>query len=561
MKISIGSYLVILVCVVALPILSLVIFLLIQLESNARDALERSATREARSLAAAVSPILQEMATTVRLVATAPELESGDLESFHKRTQAALRASSMFVLLVERDGRQLLNTRVPFGTELDEMSNPADLKSDQDSKRLEVSEVFLEKTSGKRIFNVTLPLPETASAPGRTLIITKNSDEFNTLITTAGLPADWFAAVLDQFGSVVASSNLPASAQAALSIHFSPAARNRSEGVIYQHFGGSDDILGFARPFRSNWITIVGGPIETAQVSLRQTWQWLIVGCFVLLGCALIGAYLIGKQLSTSTKGIAVMAEDVGNGHVAAPISSSIREFDMVAKALSDASFDRSQAEDHIRLILHELAHRTKNMLTVVQAIIRQTARRSETVAEFQKALETRVSGIAHSIDLLTAEKWAGVPIRRLMETHLSTFIESPDQLEMRGEDFPLAPDAVQNLGLVLHELSTNAVKYGAFSTKAGKVTIDWETLRCAGDEPRFRLTWTESGGPPVAPADRRGFGSEVIERHASAAFGGKVDMGYPETGFVWSIVAPAQAFGNVANAGTGLAKAKDGGC
>ncbi|MGF1632064.1 MAG: sensor histidine kinase [Kiloniellaceae bacterium] len=542
-KASIRFYLVAMVCAIALPVLAFVALLLTQMQSDERAALERRTERDAQLLATSVSRVLQEMSTTLKVLVTSPELHAGDLEAFHNRAQAALRDGSLYVLLVDEEGQQLLNTRVSYGTELGSTSNVAALQSALRSGEIEVSDVFIGRTSGHWVFNVTLPLPKRLSSLGAALIITKNANELAGLTATEGLPAGWAAAILDHAGNLVSSSkgtdlshNSPFEAD--LRSQF-----NQASGVVYGAAGDPDSIVGFAGLRGWSWHAIVWGPVATAEASLLSTWRQLIFGGIGLLALAVAAAIFLARQLRISVRSIADMAEQVGHGGMVAPIDTQILEVDTVAKALSAASVDRSQADDQIRLMMGELAHRTKNLLAVIQAMIHQTARRSTSVEDFQVAIGERIAGLARSTDLLTAKQWGGVPMTRLIDSHLATFLDTPQQLDRRGEDFLLKSAAVQNLGLILHELATNATKYGALSTPDGRIAIAWERTDREAEAPKLTITWRESGGPPVTSPAQKGFGSQILERHAAVAFRGRVTLDYGTGGCLWILEAPLQSF------------------
>lgn len=542
-KASIGFYMVAMVCAIALPVLAFVALLLAQLQINEKMALERRTEREAQSLANGISRTLQEMATTLRLLETSPELGAGDLEAFHNRAEAALRSGPLFVILVDAEGQQRLNTRVPFGTRLGKTSNYAALESALASGKIEVSDVFLDLTSGQWVFNVTLPLPEELRDKGAALILTKNADEFSSLMTTQGLPNGWSAAVLDSKGFIVAGDDYPGiSRENPFDAGLPPRLIGRS-GVVYDVLGASDNMVGYAALQGWTWTAIVWGPVAAAQASILTTWKLLLLGGLSLLAIALAIAIFLARQLRLSVRGLADLAERVGRGEVVAPPDTHIREVDMVGQALSVASFDRSQAEDQIHLMLREMAHRTKNLLAVLQAMIHQTSRGSSTVEDFQTAISQRIAGLGKSTDLLASREWSHVSFCKLIDSHLATFLESSDQLVLKGDDLQIRSEAVQNLGLVLHELSTNAVKYGALSVPQGRVELAWEVSDARSETPRLRLCWRERGGPLTAKPQRKGFGSQIIERHAAWAFGGKVKLDFAAEGVSWTLEAPLRSF------------------
>jgi two-component sensor histidine kinase len=239
------------------------------------------------------------------------------------------------------------------------------------------------------------------------------------------------------------------------------------------------------------------------------------------------------------------MAERIGRGEIVSPERTKIVEANQVAIALSNASFDRAEAEERIHFILQELVHRTKNILSLVQAMMRQLARGTDDVEEFQRAVSGRLAGLAQSIEALAKQQWGGIPLASLVDLQLTTVVGSIDRVTRQGPELLVNANAVQNLGLVFHELATNSVKYGALSVLEGRLRIEWEILEPSEEheDRQLRLRWIEEHGPPVKPPTRRGFGSTVIERHAASAFVGKVSIDFEETGLRWTLVAPLSAF------------------
>ena len=143
------------------------------------------------------------------------------------------------------------------------------------------------------------------------------------------------------------------------------------------------------------------------------------------------------------------------------------------------------------------------------------------------------------SISALAEVQWEGLPIHRLVKGHLEVFGSTAHQVDISGEDFLLSPEAAQNLGLILHELSTNSIKYGALSVREGRVRLHWALN--STDHDSVTMEWTETGGPPASQPSRRGFGSTIIKRHAESAFSAVVSTDYAQTGFTWSMTAPVE--------------------
>jgi PAS domain S-box-containing protein len=203
---------------------------------------------------------------------------------------------------------------------------------------------------------------------------------------------------------------------------------------------------------------------------------------------------------------------------------------------------DRKQREDHIHFLLRELTHRSKNIMAIVQAMARQTVAEALSARDFEEKFSARLQGFAHSHDLLLKENWQGVAIDELVKSQLGAFAELiGTRIEIRGPSLLLTPEATQNLGLALHELSINAAKHGALSTPEGSVLVHWSTYATNEGEPQFLLSWSEMNGPEVKPPRHKGFGQLVLERMLPRALDGDVRLDFAEVGLKWSITMPGR--------------------
>ena len=200
---------------------------------------------------------------------------------------------------------------------------------------------------------------------------------------------------------------------------------------------------------------------------------------------------------------------------------------------------ERKEGEAHLRLLMRELTHRSKNLLAVVQAMARQTARHAGSIDSFLDQFSARLQAVATSHDLLIQESWYGVSLAELVRSQLGHYLNrSGSQVSIDGQAVILKPEVAQNLGLALHELATNAAKYGALSVPTGKVSINWQRLVQPKGE-GVQIVWAESGGPSVSPPERRGFGSLVIERNLARSLEAQVDLAFAPDGVTCRIVIP----------------------
>lgn len=198
---------------------------------------------------------------------------------------------------------------------------------------------------------------------------------------------------------------------------------------------------------------------------------------------------------------------------------------------------ERKTFEAHQRLLVDELNHRVKNTLAIVQSLAQQSLKSAD--GDARRAFERRLNALASAHSLLTRENWTGVSFGSIVETAVAPYADL-DRLRFRisGPDLRLAPKTAVSLTMALHELATNAAKYGALSAPDGRVEIMWHTLPPAS-EPRLRFEWRERGGPPVVPPARPGFGSRMVEYALAAELGGEVELRYEPAGVVCAIEAP----------------------
>ncbi|TAJ69195.1 MAG: PAS domain S-box protein [Phenylobacterium sp.] len=202
---------------------------------------------------------------------------------------------------------------------------------------------------------------------------------------------------------------------------------------------------------------------------------------------------------------------------------------DITARKQAEAEQQRYQAQ--LRLMINELNHRVKNTLATVQSMAAQALRGETDPAKAYDRFESRLMGLAEVHDVLTRESWHGADLQEVAERALHPFAAGASgQMRLEGTAVWLQPRAALTMALVLHELATNAVKYGALSVEGGRITLSWTFDPTAE---RLRLTWSEAGGPPVAQPTRRGFGSRLIERALRGDLQGSVAMTYAPTGLV----------------------------
>lgn len=207
----------------------------------------------------------------------------------------------------------------------------------------------------------------------------------------------------------------------------------------------------------------------------------------------------------------------------------------LVAILFNDVT-NRRQQQEQMQFLMNEINHRSKNMLGVIQAIARNTAAKDP--KEFIASFGERVNGLAASNDLLVRNGWRPVELEALIRSQLAPFCdEGAGRLLHGGPPVVLGPVATRALGMALHELATNAVKYGALSVAGGRIRLDWSIE--AEEEGRFRLQWVEEGGPPVVEPRRQGFGWKVTTLMVESTTSGRVSCDFAPAGLHWRLDCP----------------------
>ena len=234
--------------------------------------------------------------------------------------------------------------------------------------------------------------------------------------------------------------------------------------------------------------------------------------------------------------------------------SAPIRRPDGRIIAISSILHDirhRKAEEEHRQFLMREVAHRSKNQLAIIQAIAGQTARKAGSVENFVAAFRQRLQGLAASHDLLVNQDWRNIPLRRLIERQIAALIGiAQENIDVSGPDVDLHPQAAEAIGLAVHELATNSIKYGALSAPKGRVRIVWDVQAQEGASPVLTLQWQERDGPPVEPPTSKGFGTQVIEKLTARAVHGTAEVEYRAGGLHWRLAFPLkQNYGTEASA------------
>jgi two-component sensor histidine kinase len=297
------------------------------------------------------------------------------------------------------------------------------------------------------------------------------------------------------------------------------------------------------------WTVLVrqdAGIAFAAVAELRR--QILLWGLVVATAAAGIGWFAAGL-LARPLRRLAVAAAALGRGEPVAVPASAVREAQAISHAFTAAARTLRQQEEARRaadarqeLLIHELNHRVKNTLATVQSMARQTARSAASLDDFTSSFEARLMAMSQTHNVLTANHWEGAGLRGILSAELEPYAGGrDDRIRLDGPAVSLTPAVALPLGMAIHELATNAAKYGALSVETGQVAVEWGVEGHAGPE-TLSLIWRESGGPAVVPPARTGFGTRLIRTSLERELAGEVRLDYAAAGLTCRIAVPLAA-------------------
>jgi two-component sensor histidine kinase len=416
-----------------------------------------------------------------------------------------------------------------------------------ETKSLVVSDLLVGQLSGRKQLALAQPTLDERGAVETVLSLALDPKVMSDLLHRVPLPEDAIIGVLDSKGQRVAA--VPYEPEAIGTPL--PDARlyerltDQAQGHLVGRGGdGVARFYGFAHsaaaPDLVAYVGLARDPMfaDADRLFLRR--MALSASAFVLAGVAAFwfGSYAVRRPIMKLRNAMQRVA--AGDLSVRAEVASGIEEFAELAATFDQMAHKRRHAEEQQRILLRELNHRMKNSFAAVRSIASQTLSHARDPDEFQRAFEGRLAALSSASTLLVAGNWRVAELSALIEATLEPF-RTAHNLLLRGPDVTLPSEMTLTLGLVLHELATNAAKYGAFSVPAGRVEIVW-ARRGEAAESRLILDWSEHDGPPVQEPERRGFGRSLIERSIAYELDGSAELTFAPAGVRCRIEVPLGA-------------------
>jgi two-component sensor histidine kinase len=511
---------------ILLPILVVGAYLAKTVATRERARMQENAQVLASDLAAAVDRELGLAVAALQGLATSPSLQSGDLASFDDQARTLLARRGNHVSMRDPSGQQLINTFAARGAVLPVTSRIVREVDEHAfaTGRPVVSNLYIGAVSKRPFVLVDLPVIIDGQ-PRYALNMAIRPEKIAEVLKIKSLPEGWTAAAVDGNGVVIARTremNKFVGTQAPAS-YLAYASRAEATWTA-ANVEGVPALAAMLKSQVSDWRIVVGVPLAVLEAPLRQ-YLMLLAG-FAAIGIAASVALglLYGRRLARDVLALCVAAEAVGSRDAARPGRSVVRELAQVGAALEEASHaldarerEREQAASRQQLLINELNHRVKNTLATVQSLVSQTARRKTSPDEFREALEARLLSLSQRHNLLTANEWAGAELEEMVRGELGP--HDSTRITVDGPRVYLSSQAALALGMVLHELATNAAKHGALGAPEGQLSVSWRVTE--DPSPRLILDWVEQHDRDLPPPSGTGFGSRLIRSSVEDELGG----------------------------------------
>jgi len=456
--------------------------------------------------------------TMLAVFASSGWLEAGEYAALHRRARSALRGTNRHLIVVDETGRQLLNTRVRYGTELGVSGDGETIAQVLSTGVDGVSNLFEGRVADRPVYNV-LRRATLADGRRRVLILTRDAADLAPILAENAVSAGWSVVVFDGNGKVAYAALDADDKRAELDNCRPTASPDSADFATHHHL-----VRRLVQP--SDWYTCVWA--DTQRLTLAGTprqFSFILLWTFAAIAAAL----LLGIMLSRSIAGAAKVAEALKSGGAVPVVSSPIREISDVLNALVDAVKVSRKKDAELMMLAREASHRAKNQIAIATSILRLAARSATSTDQLVGDMARRLSALGRSVDTMVGNSIESAPLKQLAELQLRPFVaDQPDLLVIKGDTFMISQSAAQSFGLILHEFATNASKYGAWSRPGGLVRLDW-----THDGDTLVLVWTEevAGDGPVA-AGSSGFGTKLIDFIVQRSFGGTIERAFLPAGF-----------------------------
>lgn len=494
-KPSLSVRLVLLVAGTTLPLIVFAVGIILHNYLQDRQEATERVLQAVRSIRQTLDAEMQRMTGGLQVLALTEPLQNGDFDGFRRIALGFLEQYSKggVILVADREGHMLFSSLATDTANLPLRANRDIVDKVFRTKQPQYSDLFVGAAKHTQIVTVEVPVLRNDEVI-YDISFSPPIEMFQHILDAQRPSQAWTLSLLDRNGIVFGRVPNPEESfgkRATASILSDMLSRDEAAKPTVS-LEGVQLMSGFTHSKLTGWI--VGAGIAESSLT-APLWRNLAIASAIGAVLLLIGFAFALRMATTIARG----------------------------EMLHD-------------MLVEELNHRVKNTLAILQALAVQTFR-SATRAEREK-FEGRLGALAEAHNLLSQEKWQGSELADVVRRVLRPYVlNNPERIRMSGPAVPLPPRLAVVLSMIVHEIATNAAKYGALSNDSGTVTLDWEVLADHDGRRKLRLVWTETGGPPVTAPVQRGFGSRLIERSARDQLGGEATVDFLPRGVVYTVL------------------------
>lgn len=536
-----------LVVAVLLPVLTLAFYLMAETAETAKRTEERKISSVADALRNTMDQMLVAQLRTAWAVASSQNLQTGELATLAITAKRVAMNAGGHIILSDEAGRQIVDTRTlePQVLETGTVTPHADAIAGGGS----IGNLGSGVVDGELLYAVTVPVLVGSEEKYRLSYVPEKSGGLR-LFDQLYLPDGWFAAVMDGDDRIVVRSQRHNEFLGQkIEDHHREIMRGQPDYAETIDKEGRPVAVSARRSSISGWSVVVGVPLVALQTPVQQVRQKFALLALVALTLSLIAAYVGGRFLQAPTEALAKAAEKLGKAEEIDAPEFFMREANQIAVAMRCAQgqikkreADLLRSEDHLRLVMREMSHRAMNLLSVIQALSKQTVAHSTSLPDFQERFAGRLAGLAQSHRLLIEADWTAVDIGDLARHQLGAFgQERAERVGLRGAPFSLDASVAQNIGMAFHELATNAIKHGALASEDGHIVLSWALETAPDREPVLVVKWEEFSPTITDTKQKAGFGSVLLDQAVAAQCGGSSRTEWHEGRMVWELRVPPE--------------------
>jgi two-component sensor histidine kinase len=539
--ISLRSHLIIFGFLIVVPLLIVGVCLAVLYVTAERTALQEEANQVVREARFSVDRELQRYASALDVLANSANLNRGNFQELYNLALAVTKAIPRSAINLRTvGGETIFSTLRPFGAELPQADHQRLIEADQDAIKkghVAISDLWIGSITRSPWIGLVQPIASN-NDNGYVLGLGIEAGSISEIINSQLASKQWLIGVVGKDNVIIARTWQPERfvGQKATEGYIQNA--KGEAGTFYNTtLEGVQVFNTYVRSDLTGWTFVAAIPVAELQAPLKRSALALFGLLTIGAVCSLLFSYLYALfLLKPAAKLLEVAAAPSTPNDV--QLSTGVKEFDYVTEKIASSMIALKKRDKERAVLIDELNHRGRNMLTAIQSIAYQSVRRAASLEEFESSFNGRLSALAKSYGLLTRNDWRSVDLRQLILEGCEPFAEA-DKIQLSGPEVRLQSNVVTGMAMIIHELCTNATKYGSLKHPTGSISVKWAVLTVENKK-AIKFEWKEKGlSIPTDGSLKQGFGSHLIPAIVEGEFRSKMERRFDTDGFYFSMSIP----------------------